>query len=205
MNSIKLILFDLGNVIFPYSNDPTAEYWSKVSGCRKENILKEIDFNDYEYCSFERGEIPSTRFRKYVSTKMNCTFSDADFDRGWNAMFTGVTPRVKEMLEKLRNEYLLAALSNTNEIHERHILTQFPQIIGLFDRLFFSNRIHIRKPEKEAFDLVLNYYKILPGEVLFLDDKQENTDKAKNLGMKIVLVRSEEDIFIGLKDAGIMV
>lgn len=203
MDQLKLILFDLGNVVIPYSLDLTVNYWSTLTGFSPDKLRNLVSFDNEVYFSFERGEIPPSRFRKYMSELIQFPFSEHEFDSGWNAMFLDISETIHSILEKLKQHFLLAALSNTNEIHEKYFMPKYAATMALFDKLFFSYKLHVRKPEKEAFQSVMDYFKTAPDEVLFFDDKDINVKAAEEMGIKSFLAFSYEDILNGLNKSGV--
>jgi putative hydrolase of the HAD superfamily len=201
-----LLLFDLGNVIIQYTFDKTFDYWSKVSGISSDTIREKF-FADYsDLLWFETGDISETRYRRVVSKLLGFGFSDKEFADGLNAMFIGLTPGIEELLQKLRQRHTLAALTNTNIVHERFFTQAYSKALIHFDKIFMSHRIHARKPEAESYLIVAKYYKIEPGQVVFLDDKEDNIQGAKDCGFQTVLVEDAvNDISRGLKSLGIEV
>jgi putative hydrolase of the HAD superfamily len=201
----KVVLFDLGNVVIMYSLSKTLEGLSKVSGIDPGVLLSRFDFNDEAFHRFERGEIPPSRFMSLVSKKIGYEFTGNEFEQCFNAMFTEIMPGIEKIIKALRPSYRVAALSNTNEIHERFFLKEYNRALSRFDKLFFSHKIRSRKPERAAFDSVMNYFKVDPSEILFFDDNPENVCTASGFGIKSTLVGSIDDIKNGLLNAGIAV
>ncbi|HET6175224.1 MAG TPA: HAD family phosphatase [Gaiellales bacterium] len=52
-----------------------------------------------------------------------------------------------------------------------------------FEHRYYSCRLGAAKPDPQAFQLVLNDLGAQPSEVLFIDDRSENTLTARDLGM----------------------
>jgi putative hydrolase of the HAD superfamily len=201
----EILLFDLGNVVIRYSTGLTLQKLSDISGIPREILLKRIDFNDENFHKFERGDISRNRFKKIISEKIGYNFRDCEFERCFNAMFLELIPGIDEMINALRRGHKVAALSNTNEIHEKFFLEKYNKALRYFDKLFLSHRIRSRKPEKAAFDTVMDYYKVTPSDILFFDDNPLNVNKASSYGIRSTLVSSILDIKKGLANAGISV
>jgi putative hydrolase of the HAD superfamily len=53
---------------------------------------------------------------------------------------------------------------------------------------FSSHQIQAMKPDRKAFDAVLDRMNVQPEKVLFLDDLQTSIDMARQLGMQAVMV-----------------
>jgi len=95
----------------------------------------------------------------------------------------------KRLLNLFNNRFNTSLLSNTNETHIR----AFNQIIQkdinetslnpLFDNVYFSNEIGLRKPNTDAFKFVLEQNNYVPSETLFLDDSPQHLEGAKQIGI----------------------
>jgi putative hydrolase of the HAD superfamily len=59
-----------------------------------------------------------------------------------------------------------------------------------FDHRYYSCRLGAAKPDPRAFQLVLNDLDVQPGEVLFIDDRAENTRTARDLGIRAITFTS---------------
>ena len=63
-----------------------------------------------------------------------------------------------------------------------------------FDHLYYSCRLGVAKPDPEAFRLVISDLGAEPGDVLFIDDRAENTRTARDLGMRTITFTSASDL-----------
>jgi glucose-1-phosphatase len=198
----KLILFDLGNVIVSISFQKTLENWSKLTGLSIEEILSRVDMEDEVHYTFEQGDIAPSRFRRHISERIGHKFTDKEFDEGWNSMILGVVPGIEDILLGLKKNFRLAILSNTNKIHEDYFMRKYWGTMRHFEKIFLSNKMHARKPENRAFQIVLDSFKIKPEETVFLDDNIINVEASEKMGFKGVWVTSLEDVTAGLKKFG---
>jgi putative hydrolase of the HAD superfamily len=58
------------------------------------------------------------------------------------------------------------------------------------DHRYYSCRLGAAKPDPRAFQLVLSDLGVQPGEVLFIDDRAENTRTARDLGIHAITFTS---------------
>lgn len=58
----------------------------------------------------------------------------------------------------------------------------------LFDALYLSYKMRMRKPEPEIFLELLRSEGAEPNECLFFDDSQQNCDAARSLGIEAIMV-----------------
>lgn len=196
---IKNIIFDLGGVIYDirYQNVPEA--------------FAKIGFTDFEqhYTQaaqsgpidlFEEGRISVPEFRNYIRTLTDIKMTDEQIDNAWNAIIIDVPTYRVEMLRKLKSQYHLFLFSNTNQLNYDKFTVQLREKFGcdIFEELFihayFSHEMHLRKPNKEAFQFLLDEQKLRPEETLFIDDTIRHIESAKQLGIHTYLLPKGEDI-----------
>lgn len=75
--------------------------------------------------------------------------------------------------------------------------------MSLFDRIFMSFEMGMRKPDKIAFDVVTDAIGLSHGEILFFDDTDENVEGARLAGLQAVKVSDPIDIQFALAEIGI--
>jgi putative hydrolase of the HAD superfamily len=104
-----------------------------------------------------------------------------------------------ELLKQLKKDFNLYLLSNTNSIH----ITEFENKIGskqykefyqLFDKVYYSHKIGHRKPNAEAFQLIIEENNLIAEEILFIDDSPQHIEGAKKLGIKTYHLLDDEDV-----------
>lgn len=91
------------------------------------------------------------------------------------------------------------ALTNTNSIHEQVWKIKYRESLSHFDKVFCSHELKARKPEKEAYQSVLDYLGVQPQRTVFLDDSYANTAGAAQLGIKTILVESQQQMHADLR------
>ena len=64
----------------------------------------------------------------------------------------------------------------------------------MFNKIYLSHEIGFRKPNKHAFQIILNENSLKPNNVLFIDDSPQHIEGAKKLGIKTHLLKENEEI-----------
>lgn len=193
MTDTKAIIFDLGKVIFDVSFDKAFELWAKNSN-RQLDEIKSIFRFDYLYEKFERDEITSSEFRKSLLQRLDISLSDKLFDDGWCNIYLDIFPEIDNLLVKLKQNYRIVALTNTNKIHETVWKVKYNTTLQHFEKVFTSSDIKTRKPEEQSFQIVLDYLQLQPHETILIDDNEDNTKGADRLGIKSILVSSTKQM-----------
>jgi HAD superfamily hydrolase (TIGR01509 family) len=196
--SVKNLIFDLGGVLLDLSVDQTIDAFSRLSGMDKEKV-KTIFVSSPEFEAYESGDLDDNQFRDFVRKAYNISAKDEELDRCWNAMLLTLPIEKLKLLETLKTAYNLFLLSNTNNIHLRHInevilrsVTGETDLDRYFHKAYYSHRMNKRKPEAEIFRQVLDENNLDPSQTLFLDDNLLNVQGASSLGIQTLYVTSAD-------------
>jgi len=74
--------------------------------------------------------------------------------------------------------------------------------MALFERVFASHEMGLRKPEPESFLRVISELGLAPAECVFVDDLEANCAAARDVGMRSVLARGTPSVREGLAALG---
>jgi len=139
-------------------------------------------------------------FVEQLSRQLNHNIDQATFVKGWNAIYMDIVPGIDELLESLKEKYRIVALTNTNLTHSKVWKGKYSSTLRYFEKVFSSCEMGTRKPEKHAYTTVLKFLGTTAEETIFLDDNQEYTESAKELGMEAVCVASFDQMVNDLKE-----
>ena len=201
--SIKNIIFDFGGVICDLDIRRTIEKF-KEFGMPKAEFSGTPEERNRQFellvSNYETGFITSQQFRDKIRNHYQVPPSDAAINDAWNALLVGIPePRIL-VLESIRKGYRIFLLSNSNEIHYLKYREDFQQQYGyrdfnaLFENVYFSYRLHLRKPDPAIFKLVLKENKLDPAKTLFIDDTLIHVEAARELGITWYHLREGEDL-----------
>ncbi|MBW2965106.1 HAD family phosphatase [Candidatus Woesearchaeota archaeon] len=108
------------------------------------------------------------------------------------------------LLKELKKQYSLMILSNNNEPLVKAIQTAHAEIYKLFDKHYYSYQLKLRKPDAAIFEYVLDDTGLTPEECLFIDDGEENTTAASNIGMQTIVYKDNNQLKKELAALGIL-
>ncbi|MDR1032623.1 MAG: HAD family phosphatase [Candidatus Nomurabacteria bacterium] len=106
-----------------------------------------------------------------------------------------------ELLQKLHQKYRMVLITNSSETTRPYI--EANGINKYFDEMFLSNEIGLIKPDARFYKYVLDKLDIPAQEACFIDDKPENTNAAKKLGMRIIDFTSYNQLLNELEQNGV--
>ncbi len=198
-SNLEAAIFDLGGVIFGISIKPVIQFWAECAGIPVQEIAAKFQADQDYYERFETNEISPEEYRAHVCEMFGTQLSDEDFDQGWNCIYLDVIPGIESILTELRKHLRLVVLTNTNGIHAPEWRDRYSDILTYFERIFASHEIRARKPDPEAFQIVLDHLNIDPGRVVFIDDRPENVRGAEAVGIKGITVPTPADVVRNLQ------
>jgi epoxide hydrolase-like predicted phosphatase len=198
METYEALIFDLGKVVFDLSFDKVLQFWASASSQQVDAIKGRFQFDEF-FNEFERGEVSDKEFRAEISRRLSLRLTDKVFDEGWCALYLNTYAGIDKLLSSLKGQYRLVALTNTNSIHEQVWKKRYHETLSHFDKVFCSHELKTRKPEKQAYQSVLDYLEVEPKRTIFLDDSDANTAGAARLGIKTILVESQQQMRADLR------
>jgi FMN phosphatase YigB (HAD superfamily) len=147
-----------------------------------------------------KGLIGPPEFHKTLCNKLGIDVSYDDFVCLWNGLLTaneGIIP----LVGMLTPGHQLVLASNTDPIHFSYAVQHFP-VLQRFDRYFLSYEMGLLKPEPEFFLRLLRELDIHPGDCVFIDDRAENVESARSIGITALQFCGNEQL--GTDLAGIV-
>ncbi len=196
---IKNLLLDMGGVILNVSYHRVIESFKAYGIENFEKVYTQaaqVEIID----RFEEGKCTAEEFRQGVRDLLGVNLSDKQIDDAWFSMILEIPRDVIALLQELKKKYRLFLFSNTNVLHIEYLKEEFKRQLGydffgtVFEKAFFSNEIHHRKPHPESFAFVLNEAGIKPEETLFVDDSPQHLEGAKKVGLNTYWLTAGETL-----------
>jgi len=199
MHQIKNIIFDLGGVLFNIDYHKTIAAFEDLGISDFDTIYSQAKQSDL-FDLFETGKITEEEFVSGLKKQLPTHINNKEIITAWNAMLLNLPNERVEFLKNIRGNYNIVLLSNTNETH----ITAFEEIIfaqnglknlnPLFDKVYYSSRIKLRKPNAECFHYVLNDSQFRVDETLFFDDSIQHIEGSLAAGIKALHVDNSKTI-----------
>lgn len=199
------LIFDLGNVIIDIDYQKAIQHIKQEIPTELHDRLDGFYLADF-HKDYERGLISSKKFRKKVRKYFEQEWEDEKVDELWNSLLLKIPSERLELISKLRENYQIGVLSNTNFIHiqavnrilrEDHGLDNFAPI---FDWVFLSHEMGLAKPSPQIYEKMLVDLGTSGDRVIFFDDLIANVEGAEAVGIQAVHVTGPEVIFDYFKD-----
>ena len=193
MNMIKLIIFDIGDVIINFNDDEYISY-----------ITKKLHINakDFTKClgplvvKMEYGAMRLKETEDTLAKRFNTSDSGLEWVKSYKKMAKLNRP-VLELVNHLSKRYKIALLSNVGRARYIEGL-QLTKGIKT-DHVFASCYIKMRKPEARIYRYALEKMKINPEEAIFIDNLKVNTDGAERVGIRSIRFVNYKGLLAHLK------
>jgi len=105
----------------------------------------------------------------------------------------GADPKMYLLIDELKQEGIrVGMLSN---IDDRY--TQLIRDFGFyepFDPCLLSCEMGLQKPDPKAYELLINTMKLPAADIVFIDDKEENIEAARNIGIDGIVFKSSREL-----------
>jgi putative hydrolase of the HAD superfamily len=188
-SEIKNIIFDWGGVITDLHVEKIVNAFKGLGFQQIEDFFLKDD-NDNFFLLFELGLIDEPEFISKLRRFLKQGVSDKQIIDAWNTILGDLPSERWELLKSLKNSYRIFLLSNTNSLHVSYYNLFLEKKYGtngyehLFEKVYFSFKLGMRKPDLKIYEFVLLDSKINPEETLFIDDNYDNILTASQLGIK---------------------
>ena len=183
MKANKLILFDWGGIVEShktgYNNYMAWEELMKTCGA-----THEIDIRKYHLTSIPTEEEFEEAFNK-MKEEGNLTATFKEFVGKYQEIFDKVDyyTNVRDYELSLKDECYIGILSNLNIYAKERLNKQ----VGLsnYDYVFLSFEMACRKPDIEIFEKVQEQLPFDKKDILFIDDRLDNCEAAREFGWNV--------------------
>jgi len=196
---IKNIIFDFGGVIID------IDYWKSI------NAFIELGVENFDriysqagqselFDDLDKGLISADEFRNKLQKLFPRGVSTKMIDDAWNAILIGIPAHRIQLLEKIQNNYRIFLMSNTNTLHYTEYIKELKEKFGyddlscLFEKVYLSFELGMRKPDKNFFKLILEENNLNAMETLFIDDSEQNLPPAKSFGINTLFLKNAMDV-----------
>ncbi len=184
----RVVVFDFGEVI---SRTPSPDHRAdllRVAGITDEDAARRFSASyDAHRDDLDRGTIRVAQYWAAIADDLGLEWPLSVVQQLWAVDFRGwisVEPATVDLIERLHAGGTRLALLSNAGFDFGGPLRASP-IAGLFERIFISAEMDALKPEPGIYLEVARELGVEPHEIVFVDNKRENTDGAAALGMTV--------------------
>jgi putative hydrolase of the HAD superfamily len=182
--TIRAVIFDFGSVLVRLEDPSGRQEWEERLGL-PEGGLAELVFGSEVAARASVGEVPDSAVWDHVAEVLG-------LDQGQLAQlhqdfWTGhrLDDNLADFLRALRPRYKTAILSNAL-YGARDVFVGVYGLGGAVDLMVISAEEGVAKPAPEIYRRTLERLGVRPEEAVFVDDKIENVEAARAIGIRAI-------------------
>lgn len=176
---MRAVIFDMGRVLVHWEAEATlaglAEI-SRVGPAELGRLLEQVRH------PLGRGALSAAAFHRLL-------VEQAGADQDWDVFYLAFCQGLRRDDAALRFASGLAGrgvplgiVSNTNAAHVQWLHDNLPEL-ALFRSVVWSSSAGLLKPDRAIYELAIQQMALLPAQMLFIDDLEENVVGARSAGL----------------------
>ena len=199
--SIRAVVFDFGGVLIRTEDPrPRAEFAARWGVTPEELVYLVLE--GPKGTEAQLGYLHPRELWFYVAAELGIPNPDPEaMERAfWGGDRFDMT--MVDLVKRLRTRYQVGLLSNA-WITLRDWIEHHTPLAGLFHRMVISAEVHLMKPDPRIYARMLGELGVMPHEAVFIDDRPENVEGAKRVGMHAFQFTSPPEVFRNLEALGV--
>ncbi len=185
-NKIRFIIFDLGGVLIKILPEKFFKKVCKNSGITPDKIISRAEESN---CGIKLPQEIFDELKEEYGIPLSKNEIIKSFQQDWIGDI--IKPMEKLANRLIKEKYKVCILSNTNKLHMDYVNPMFNNFKH-YHKVYLSYKLKLQKPGREIFEYIINDLQAKPGEILFIDDSEENIKGASSIGMRTIQVRKNK-------------
>lgn len=189
---IKNVIFDYGNVLVDWN--PAYLFLPVFNGDEEKcRFFTDHICNREWFTRMDRGESMDVCVAELQARYPQYADAVAMFRDRWFEMCHGELPGMFELIQDLKSKGVgVYGLTNWPSETFTEARRRFRTLASI-DNYVVSSSVKLAKPEPAIYQLLLSKYNLNPEECVFIDDRKDNVDAAKALGMSGIVYPGSAD------------
>jgi putative hydrolase of the HAD superfamily len=191
---INTIIFDFGYVL---SLPPQTSDYQRLAGLAGIDGMPFEEIYWGQRADYDRGIIDGPAYWRRIAETAGREFTPAQIDSliaADIAIWMRANPVMMEWVRALKSHGLKIVVLSNMPIEISRYMRQYAPWFRGFDYVCFSAEVQLAKPEAAIFHACLKVVRSRPEECLFIDDRAENVEAARALGMQALKFESVQEL-----------
>jgi len=172
-------IFDLDGVLCDYDLDARLKYLSQVCGLVPAEIRAALWDSGFENAADAGAWPDGATFLAEFARRLDHPLTRGQWIEARRVSMTP-WPQMLALVDRLGRSGRTALLTNNVPLLAETLDEVFPPVSRLFgDRVFFSCHLRLAKPDPAIYREVCRRLRCQPGATIFVDDKPENAEGAR--------------------------
>lgn len=198
---VRVILFDLGNVLLPFDHMRAARALAPHV-CMAPERLYQSFFESPLQALHDEGRITGHEFYARIRQEYGLAMNEERFFQIWNDIFWE-DPMMTTLVAELARTHRLIGISNTNQAHFEFVRQRYA-IVGAASRWIVSHEVGARKPDPKIYREALAAAGVPPDEIVYVDDRLDLVEAGAALGLRTHAFISAPRLRTHLRGLGVL-
>ncbi len=197
---IKTITFDFGGVLYDYDENVLINEFVDRSEKGPEELRELMNGSSLDRAHF-RGEVKADELLDILEDRVGLKMTEEELAR---AYADSVQPKeeVLDLVRELEGDYDLQLYSDTPKILYDKVMTDIP-VFDSFSAVTLSFSVGKLKDAPDGHREVIEKSGHAPGEIIFIDDREEFVAQAKELGINGIKFTEIDELIKELNRLGV--
>ena len=174
---VEVVFFDVGGVLLAMDGPERRSVWTRRLGITTEELTGAV----WDAIGL-RGRAELDEVAQRITARLDVPATDvpellADFSAHWIR-----NDELVEFLGSLRDRHRLAIIGNIPS-SGRFAFETVLELDAVFEAMFLSGELGVEKPDPRIYELALRQMGVEPERSLFVDDRPENVEGARAVGI----------------------
>lgn len=179
----KVFIFDIGNTLIRLDYETALAGICRLATVERDRLIELMEWGG-GYHDLERGAVSFEEFHDFLRVRAGYQGGVEKFRESWCQILAAPVEGIEDLLARVRRDYRVAFLSNSNEVHADLMRRRYSILFGREERVIFSHQHGVLKPDPAIFRLACQLLDVEPAESVFIDDLFENVKAARQFGMR---------------------
>ncbi|MCA9156538.1 MAG: HAD family phosphatase [Planctomycetales bacterium] len=200
----RFIYFDLGNVLLNFDHEIACRQMAAIAGVEP-RVIRELVFQSDLQWQYECGQVTSREFYDHFREQTRSEPEFAELLHAASDIFTlnlSIVPLVAHLKAA---GHRLGILSNTCDAHWQFVTAgRYWTVPDAFSVHALSFELGAMKPDPKIYEAAAELAGCEPGEIFFMDDREDNVQGALAAGFDAVLFRDTPTLARDLRKRGVI-
>jgi HAD superfamily hydrolase (TIGR01509 family) len=193
-SSPTFVAFDLGGVLVDVDTTILARRLARPMA-----DIEQAFFGNGRHDALSTGDLDDEEFVAAAAAVLGVDTSAA---RSAWAHVVQVRPGAADIVDRVAVDVI--AWSNTDAVHVSQMAPSLPERLFRREARAFSHEIRAAKPDARFFRIALERIAAAPTDLLFVDDRPDNVEAARAVGVDAHVVQSLADVGSLLMERGLL-
>lgn len=203
MTDARIVLFDLGGVLFSYQPDVRWQAFAAQADLSADEVRRRLSGSGYSMAC-DHGRFRGNRAYREGIQALGSRMSMERFVQIWVSAFRP-DEAVLDVARRLQDAgYAIATFSNNSDLVREGLEAYWPAVLAPFMPRIFSADLGLTKPDPRAYQKAAELLGHPPAEVLVVDDAPVNTATAASLGFATIDFTDAKQLAAELETRGLL-